>query len=218
MRKKEKLVNALKSGDAIIRAHCDEARREAQLAIEEAHKQLEEMHKEIFAEIDEYEKFCQEKFKSIKQNNVEIAAIIQKANEFVFKSESLINQFQIDETDLKLSIDEAYRLFDEIEDIHDKLRSDMFNKTNLRFVKKTPVVDIGRLKNQNSDLCFLENLLAAKKEMDLSVIVNDKSQNGGLIIQPFNNRLFACLYKNKSKNLNISIFDREEMFKLKKKT
>ena len=90
--KNDKLANDFVAGDAILRAHCDEVRREAQLAIEQAHKRLEEMHKEIFDEIDEYEKNCQAEFKALKQNKADIKTIISKANEFIIKSESLMKQ------------------------------------------------------------------------------------------------------------------------------
>ena len=86
--KNDKLANDLIAGDAIIKDHCDAVIREAQLAIEQAHKRLDKMHKGIIDEIGEYEKKCQVEFKALKQNK-----LISKANEFIIKSESLMKQF-----------------------------------------------------------------------------------------------------------------------------
>jgi hypothetical protein len=69
---KKSIESTLECGDAKIRDHCDKVRNDMQLAIEQAHAKLDEFHKDFIDEIDNHEKECQAKFKTIQQNKADI--------------------------------------------------------------------------------------------------------------------------------------------------
>jgi hypothetical protein len=76
------------------------------------------------------------------------------------KSTETLKQHKIDELSLKASLDEANLMLEKLEKIGDGLRSEMFNKSIVKFVKKKEIEadQIGKVKFQNVDLFFLENL------------------------------------------------------------
>jgi paraquat-inducible protein B len=78
---KQSIQSTLECGDATIRNHCEKVRNDIQLAIEQAHAKLDEIHKDFMDEIDNHEKECQAKFKTIQQNKVDIEKAINETNE-----------------------------------------------------------------------------------------------------------------------------------------
>jgi paraquat-inducible protein B len=92
---KQSIESTLECGDATIRNHCDKVRDEMQLAIEQAHAKLDEIHKDFMDEIDNHEKECQAKFKSIQKNKVDIEKAINESNELLSKSNNLVKQFKL---------------------------------------------------------------------------------------------------------------------------
>ena len=91
---KQSIESTLECGDASIRDHCDKVRNDMQLAIEQAHAKLDEFHKEFMDEIDNHEKECQAKFKSIQQNKGDIEKVLNDSNELLSKSDQLLKQFE----------------------------------------------------------------------------------------------------------------------------
>jgi predicted nuclease with TOPRIM domain len=123
----------LECGDATIHDHCDKVRNDMQLAIEQAHAKLDEFHKEFMDEIDNHEKECQAKFKSIQKNKVDFEKAINESNELLSKSNNLVKQFKIDQSDLATLSESARSLLSNLEQIKDGIQRDMFNGSLLKF-------------------------------------------------------------------------------------
>ena len=146
--KAENLKMDLKIGDAKIRDHCDKVRNDVQIAIEQAHERLNDLHNEFMSEIDAHEQTCQENFKFIQQNKREYEAIIANSSEFLNTTERMLKLFEINENEIKNSLDGAHALLDELDKAGDKLKSDMLHKTILKFDKSLEQLEIGKIKKQ----------------------------------------------------------------------
>ena len=104
---KQSIESTMECGDAKIRDHCDKVRNDMQLAIEQAHAKLDEIHKEFMDEIDNHEKECQAKFKSIKQNKQDIEKALNESYEFLSKLNHLVKKFKINQSDLATLFESA---------------------------------------------------------------------------------------------------------------
>jgi len=133
---KQAIESTLECGDAKIRDHCDIVRNDMQLAIEQAHAKLDEIHKEFMDEINNHEKECQAKFKSIQQNKGDIEKALNESNALLSKSDHLLKQFKIDQTKLATLSEDAQSLLTKLEPIKDVIHRDMFNESHIRFEKK----------------------------------------------------------------------------------
>jgi hypothetical protein len=148
---KQSIKSTLECGDAIIRDNCDKVRNDMQLAIEQAHAKLDEIHKKFMQEIDNHEKECQAKFKLI-QENIEKALI--ESNELSLKSNHLLNQFKIDQTELATMFESAKLHLTNLEQIKDGIQGEMFDESLLKFEKQSSLDSsvIGKIVKQNIDL------------------------------------------------------------------
>jgi hypothetical protein len=133
---KQAIESTLECGDATIRDHCDKVRNDMQLAIEQAHAKLDEFHKDFMDEINNHEKECQGKFKSIQQNKGDIEKALNESNELSIKSDHLLKQFKIDQTQLSTLFENAQSLLTNLEAIKDGIQRDMFNESLLKFEKQ----------------------------------------------------------------------------------
>ena len=217
--KTEKLESDLVIGATLIRNHCDKARNDAQLTIEEAHVKLEEIKKEFLDEIDEYERACQEQFKQIQQNKTEIDKILTESKDFLNKSDALHKQFDINEKDIKARQNEANMVLENLETVEEKFYSNMFKGVNFKFEKNVEGLVsnyLGYLKRQNIDLHYLENV-STINEIGLTNKFNDFDVTTQLRCIPFQNRHFICAYINKNKNFNIALIDNETNIRIERK-
>jgi hypothetical protein len=119
---KQNIESTLECGDATIRDHCDKVRNDMQLAIEQAHAKLDDFHKDFMHEIDSHEKECQDKFKTIQQNKVDTEKALNDSNELLSKSNHLLKQFKIDQTQLSKLFDNAQSLQTNLEQIKDGIQ------------------------------------------------------------------------------------------------
>jgi hypothetical protein len=88
-------------------------------------------------EIDTHERACQEKFKQIRENKLEIDKTLNDSNEFLLISSDLLKQFRlIDDSKLMSSINRTYSLLTQLESTQDKLELEIFNECLLKFEKK----------------------------------------------------------------------------------
>jgi hypothetical protein len=157
---KQAIESTLECGDATIRDHCDKVRNEMQLAIEQAHAKLDEIHKEFMDEIDNHEKECQAKFKSIRQNKGDIEKALNESNELSIKSDHLLKQFKIDQTELSTLFESAQFHLTNLEQIKDRIQKEIFNESLLKFAKQKSFDSsiVGKIVKQNIELYFLENI------------------------------------------------------------
>jgi chromosome segregation ATPase len=112
---KQSIESTLECGDAKIRDHCDKVRNNMQLAIEQAHAKLDEFHKDFMDEIDNHEKECQAKLKTIQKNKEDIEKALNESNELITKSNRLLKQFNIDQTELATQFERAQSLLNNLE-------------------------------------------------------------------------------------------------------
>jgi hypothetical protein len=167
-------------------------------------------------EIDEYEEKCQANFKLIQQNKAHIEETLLEANLLCSKSTEILKQHKIDELSLKASLDEANLMLEKLEKIGDGLRSEMFNKSIVKFVKKKEIEadQIGNVKFQNVDLFFLENLT---NYVQLDLKLEDYCDEYRIQFSPYKNRTFICAYFNQSDNVNLYKLDAKGNILLERK-
>ena len=188
---KQNIELKLKAGDAQIRDHCDEVRNEMQLSIEQAKSKLDEIHQEFMNVIDQHEKQCQKKFKFIQQNKTEYEEMLSRSNELIEKSNQLLKQFRVDETELTTTIDQAHILLSNLEVTNEVLERDMFNEVLLKFEKKLfDSISIGKIIKQKIELYFLKNI---ENMRELDVEANIEFTNYWSILQPFKLKSFLFL-------------------------
>jgi hypothetical protein len=204
---KQSIESTMESGDATIRDHCDKVRNDMQLAIEQAHAKLDEFHKDFMDEIDNHEKECQAKFKSIKQNKGDIEKVLNDSNELLSKSNRLLNQFKIDQSELSTLFENAQSLQNNLETIKDGIQKEMFNESLLKFEKQKSFESnlIGKIVKQNIDLYFLENI-GNMREIDFASKI--ESTHYTPYLQPFKSNTFLLLYSQKN-ILNFLCFDKD---------
>jgi hypothetical protein len=203
---KQHIESTLECGDAKIRDHCDKVRNEMQLAIEQAHAKLEEFHKDFMEEIDNHEKECQSKFKTIQQNKQDIDNALNDSNVLLTKSDRLLKQFKIDPTELATFFENAQSLQTNLEQIKDEIQTNMFNGSLLKFEKQKSFDSnmIGKIVKQNIELYFLENI-GNMREVDLRSKI--KCTNYFPFLQPFKSNSFLFLY-SENKILNLLCLDK----------
>jgi hypothetical protein len=210
---KQSIESTLECGDAKIRDHCDKVRNDMQLAIEQAHAKLDEIHKDFMDEIDNHEKECQAKFKSIKQNKVDIDKALNESNELLSKSNQLLKQFKIDQSELSTLFESAESTLNIIETTRDKLQMDMFNECLLKFDKPKSFDSsaIGKIVKQNIELYFLENI-EKMHDLDFASKIECISYFPNTILFKSNSFLLLCSEEN-----NLNLFCSERGGKTKKK-
>jgi hypothetical protein len=218
---KESIETTLECGDVKIRDHCDKVRNDMQLAIEQAHAKLDEFHKDFMEEIDNHEKECQAKFKTIQQNKGDIKKAINESNELLSKSNLLLKQFNIDQTELAKLLESAQLHLNNLETAKDKLQREMFNESSLKF-EKQKIFDsnvIGKIVKQNIELYFLENI----ENMRVFDLVSKIECTGYCAcLQPFKSNGFLFLYSDNNilnllcldKNGN-TLFEKKDLIKNK---
>jgi hypothetical protein len=213
---KQSIESTMECGDAKIRDHCDKVRNDMQLAIEQAHAKLDEFHKDFMHEIDNHEKECQAKFKFIKQNKVDIDKALNDSNELLSKSNHLLQQFKIDQTELARLFKSARSLQTKLEQIKDGIHREMFNESLLKFEKQKSLDSnvIGKIVKQNIELYFLENIQKIR-ELDYFISLTESTLYFPYL-QPFKSNSFLCLYTEKN-GLNLLCLDRDGKIFFEKK-
>jgi hypothetical protein len=203
----QSIESTMECGDAKIRDHCDKVRNDMQLAIEQAHAKLDEFHKDFMHEIDNHEKECQAMFKLIQQNKVDIENALNESNEFLSKSNYLLNQFNIDQTELATLFESAKLHLNNLEATKDKLQRDMFKQSRLKFEKQKSFDSnvIGKIVKQNIDLHFLENI---ENMRELDFTSKTKCTGYCRLLHPFKSNTFLFLYWDKN-NLNLKCLDKD---------
>jgi hypothetical protein len=203
---KQSIESTLECGDATIRDHCDKVRNDMQLAIEQAHAKLDEFHKDFMHEIDNHEKECQAKFKTIQQNKEDIEKALNESNELLSKSNQLLKQYRIDQTEFPTLFENAQSLLTNLEQIKDGIQREMFNGSLLKFEKQKSFDSnmIGKIVKQNIELYFLENI---EKMRELDFLTKIKCTNYFPFLQPFKSNSFLFLY-SENKILNLLCLDK----------
>jgi hypothetical protein len=193
---KQSIEMTLVCGDSKIRDHCDKVRNDMQLAIEQAHVKLDEFHKDFMHEIDNHELECQSKFKLIKQNKVDIEKALKESNELLSKSNRLLKQFKIDQSELTTLSEGAHYLLNNLETIKDGIHREMFNESLLKFERQINFDSsvIGKIVKQNIELYFLENI-EKMRELDFASKIENTTYFSSL--QPFTLNRFLFLYRGK---------------------
>jgi hypothetical protein len=212
---KQNIESTLECGDVKIRDHCDKVRNDMQLAIEQAHEKLDDLHKDYMNEIDNHEKECQAKFKSIKQNKQDIEKALNESNELLSKSDQLLKQFKIDQTELATLFENAQSLQTNLEQIHDGIQKEIFNGSLLKF-EKQKIFDsgvIGKIVKQNIELYFMENIGNMRELVIASKIEWTRRI---LYLQPFKSNNFLFLYSFNN-ILNLLCVDRDGNTLIEKK-
>jgi hypothetical protein len=217
---KQTIESTMECGDVKIRDHCDKVRNDMQLAIEQAHSKLDEFHKEFMHEIDSHENECKAKFKLIQQNKADIEKTFNESNELLSKSNRLLNQFKIDQSELAILSENALSLQTKLEQIKDRIQREMFNESLLKFEKQKSFDSsvIGKIVKQNIELYFLENI-ENMREIDFS----SKIEKFPYFSKPFTSNSFLFIY-SEEETLNLicldkdgkTLFERKDLLKSKK--
>jgi hypothetical protein len=217
---KKTIESTLEFGDATIRDHCAKVRNDMQLAIEQAHATLDEFHKEFMDETDNHEKECQAKFKSIQQNKGDIEKALNDSNELISKSDQLLKQFEIDQSEFTTLFESAQSTLNNIVTTRDKLQMDMFNKSLLKFERPKSFDSnvVGKIVKQNIELYFLENIGNMRKIKN--VLPKTKGTCYCQFLQPFKSNTILLLYIEKN-ILNLlcldkdgnTVFDKKDLIK-----
>jgi hypothetical protein len=205
---KKSIESTLECGDAKIRDHCDKVRNDMQFAIEQADAKLDEFHKEFMDEIDNHEKECQAKFKSIKQNKVDIEKALNESNELLSKSDQLLKQFKIDQTESTTLFERAHSLLTKLETNKDRIQKEMFNESLLKFDRKKSFDSnvVGKIVKQNIELYFLENI---EKMREIKNVFPKTIGTGYYqFFQPFKSNTILLLYIEKN-ILNLLCLDKD---------
>jgi hypothetical protein len=221
---KQSIQSTLECGDATIRNHCEKVRNEMQLAIEQAHAKLDEIHKDFMDEIDNHEKECQAKFKTIQQNKVDIEKAINETNELLSQSNRLLNHFKIDQTELSKLFESARSLQTNLEQIKDGIQIEMFNESLLKFEKQKSFDSnvIGKIVRQNIKLYFLENIenmrelknFVPKTKFTLNFPYLQSFKSNGYLSLYSDNNILNLLCLDKGGNI---LFEKKDLIKNKKK-
>jgi hypothetical protein len=192
---KQSIESTMECGDGKIRDHCDKVRNDMQLAIEQAHAKLDEFHKDFMEEIDNHEKECQAKFKLIQQNKLDIDKALNESNELLSKSNHLLKQFKIDQTELSILSENAHSLQTKLEQIKDGIQKEMFNECLLKFEKQKSFDSnvIGKIVKQNIELYFLENI---ENMRGIDLISKIKCTRYFAFLQPFKSNSLMSLYSD----------------------
>jgi hypothetical protein len=212
---KQSIQSTLESGDAKIRDHCDKARNDMQLAIEQAHAKLNEFHKDFMDEIDNHEKECQAKFILIQQNKQDIDKALHESNELLSNSDKLLKQFKIDQTELATLYESAQNLLTNLEQIKDGIQKEIFNESLLKFEKQKSFDSnvIGKIVKQNIDLHFLENI---ENMREFDFISKIECTGYFAFLQPFKSNSFLFIYLDNN-ILNLLCLDKNGKTVLEKK-
>jgi hypothetical protein len=219
---KQSIETTLECGDSRIRDHCDKVRNDMQLAIEQAHAKLDEIHKDFMHEIDNHENECQSKFKLIQQNKVDINKALNDSNELLSKSNRLLRQFKIDQSELTTLSENAHILQTNLEQIKDGIHREMFKESLLKFEKQILFESsvIGKIVKQNIELYFLENI---EKMRELDFASKIKCNGFYPLLQPFTLNRFLFLYAKKNilnllclDNNGNTLFEKKDLVKNKK--
>ena len=111
-------------------------------------------------QIDNHEKECQAKFKSIQLNKLDIEKALNDSDELLSKSDQLLKQFKIDQIELSTLFESAQSLQTYLEQINDGIQTNMFNESLLKFDRQKSFDSnvIGKIVKQNIELYFLENI------------------------------------------------------------
>jgi hypothetical protein len=218
---KQSIESILEGGDATIRVHCDKVRNDMQLAIEQAREKLDEFHKDFLDEIDNHEKKCQAKFKLIQQNKGGIEKALHDSNELLSKSNRLLNQFKIDQTELATLFEGAQLHLNNLEQIKDGIQREMFNESLIKFEKPKSFDSnvIGKIVKQNIELYFLENI---ENMSELKIFSNVEYTRVFPNLQPFKSNTILLLYTDEN-ILNLlcldkdgnTLFDKKDLIKNK---
>jgi hypothetical protein len=219
---KQSIESTMECGDVKIRDHCDKVRNDMQLAIEQAHAKLDEFHKDFMVEIDNHEKECQAMFKLIQKNKGDIEKALNDSNQLLSKSDHLLKQFKIDQTQLETLFQSGLSLLANLEATKDKLQREMFNGSLLKFERPKSYDSsvVGKIVKQNIELYFLENV---EKMRELDFISRIEYTDYYPFLQPFksNCHLFLYAFNNMlnilclDKNGNI-LFEKKDLIKNKK--
>jgi hypothetical protein len=218
---KQAIESTMECGDATIRDHCDKVRNDMQLAIEQAHAKLDEFHKDFLEEIDNHEKECQAKFILIQQNKGDTGKALNETNELLSKSNHLLKQFKIDQTELSAFYENAHSLQTKLEQIKDGIQREMFNESLLKFDKPKSFDSnvIGKIVKQNIELYFLENI---ENMRGIDLISKIECTLYFPYLQPFKSNSFLFLYAELNV-LNLlcmdkggkTLFDKKDLIKNK---
>ena len=190
---KLKIGLILNAGGAKIRDFYDKITNSMQMAKEEAKSKLDEIHKEFLEEICQQERTCQRKLKYIQQNTKEIETTLSISNEFIKKSNQILNKYQIDDSELRAMLDQAHIILDNLEVTNDKLERDMFNEVILKFEKKLfDPSSIGTLIKENIELYFLDNIGNMR---EINLISNIDCTRYWPCLRSFKSKSFQFLYE-----------------------
>ena len=141
------------------------------------------------SDIDQHEETCQEKLKSIQQQeNSFFEKVLTKSSVFILDSIQLLKLFKIEETELAKNLDHAHRIFKVLESTKHKLERLVFNDCLLKFDKtQFGPSSIGKISKQKMELYFLENIENIRE-------LNLKDRNT-LDLQPFKSNNYILLNK-----------------------
>jgi hypothetical protein len=168
--KAAKIQTDLLIGEAKIRDECDKVRNDVQIAIEEASLMLDKIHKRFMDEIDDYERVCRHNYMKIKKNEQKFDKVLNKANSFKIKIESMLEKLHLNDEDLEANFDEARSILKTLENTDEKFQLQLYNKVYLNFeINPTTLSEstIGVIKKKQIQLYFANANSGSIKEFDL---------------------------------------------------
>jgi hypothetical protein len=198
--------------ETVIRNHCDEARNNAQLAVEEAYQKIDEIKNDFLDQIDNYESVCQRKLQSSlpSKENGSDEKTFDEVEKFCENAETCLKSYSIDSMELKSLLSNGNNLLDRIEKLHFDRRYEIFDGIQLKFTKKELAPDtIGCIKRQHLDIFYL-NKICTVKEIDFTTRFTDIKKDPvirNFYFMPILNQNYLIVYQNEKNNLNFVELD-----------
>ena len=142
------LLFTYENGSVLIKEHCDKIRYEIQMTQGEYNQ---EAYNGFLNEINVYEQECLENFEEANIFKAKIEQKLADSSELISRSSQFLNQFQLDEIQLKMYKNTVWIILTRLEDIKEKLLRSMFTDCLLKFKNSSLI-------RQNIELYFLENV------------------------------------------------------------
>jgi hypothetical protein len=144
------LLHDFENASDIITEYCNEQIRLIQLSTENKIEQINKLNDELIAFVKEYERMCFESYSN--KNNAtikeDINKIIQEANIFLNEKQSYLQQYKIDDDQIKAFNKESEKLQSVLNEKSKKLKYLIFNDKLIKFLSNTKEInqfELGKL-------------------------------------------------------------------------
>ena len=149
----------IENGTDIITEYCNEQIRLIQLSTENRIEQINKLNYELIEYVKEYERSCIESYLNKNKPTIkeDINKIIQEANAFLNEKQAYLQQFQINDEEIKLFNKLSEDLQLAMNEKSKKLKSLIFNNKLIKFLSYTKEInkfELGMFRRTNGFYLF----------------------------------------------------------------